>query len=113
MKLLIVDDNALMRAMIRNVVANPSDEIVECDDGASVVSAFMRMLPDYVLMDLQMPKMSGIEATRNLIKKFPEARVIIVSNFSEQEFQDEAKDAGAISYFTKDNLIQVKRFIHE
>ena len=113
MKLMIVDDNSLMRAMIRNVVANPSDEISECADGATVVSTFKQTHPDYVLMDLQMPKVNGIVATKNLRKEFPDAQVIIVSNFGEQEYRDEAMDAGAVSYFTKDNLIQLRQFIHQ
>ena len=113
MKLMIVDDNALMRAMIRNLVANSSDDVSECEDGAAVVSTFKRTNPDYVLMDLQMLNVGGIEATRKLKQEFPYAKVIIVSNFREQEFRDEAKEAGAISYFTKDDLIQLKQFIHK
>ena len=112
MKIMIVDDSAPMRAMIRNVVANPSDDVSECADGDSVLAAFKQTSPDYVLMDLQMLKVSGIEATRKLKQEFPSAKVIIVSNFHEQEFRDEAKNAGAVSYFTKDDLIQLKQFIH-
>ena len=110
---MIVDDNPLMRAMIRNFVAGPSDDVSECEDGVAVVSAFRQTNPDVVLMDLQMLKVGGIEATRRLKEEFPNANVIIVSNFREQEFKDEAKEAGAIAYFTKDDLIQLKQFIHK
>ncbi len=110
---MIVDDNALIRAMIRNAVATPADVVSEYEDGDAVVSAFRVMNPDYVLMDLQMLNVGGIEATRKLKQEFPYAKVIIVSNFREQEFRDEAKEAGAISYFTKDDLIQLKQFIHK
>lgn len=113
MKLLIVDDNAAMRNMIRNIVAVPSDFVSECEDGSEALNVFQFIQPDVVLMDMQMPKMNGITATRNLKKKFPNANVIIVSNFNDQEFRDEAKEAGASSYFTKDNLIQLKQFIHQ
>jgi len=113
MKLMIVDDSLAMRTMIRSVVANPNDIVSECADGSEVVEIFQETFPDVVLMDLQMTAMNGIAATRNLKKHFPEARVIIVSNFNDQEFRDEAKQAGAISYFTKDNLIQLKQFIHQ
>ena len=110
---MIVDDSALMRAMIRNLVATSSDDVSECEDGAAAVSTFKQTNPDYVLMDLQMPNVGGIEATRMLKQEFPSARVIIVSNFREQEFRDEAIEAGAISYFTKNDLIQLKEFIHK
>jgi CheY-like chemotaxis protein len=113
MKLMIVDDNSAMRQMIRSVVAAPNDSVSECEDGSDVVNAFQKALPDVVLMDMQMPKVNGISATKNLKKEFPDANVIIVSNFNDQEFRDEAKEAGASSYFTKDNLIQLKQFIHQ
>lgn len=112
MKLMIVDDSSAMRQMIRSVVADPNDVVYECADGIEVVGEFSRTHPDVVLMDLQMPKVNGIETTRQLKREFPEATVIIVSNFNDQEFRDEAKEAGAISYFTKENLIQLKNFIH-
>lgn len=113
MKLMIVDDNMAMRQLIRNMVANPTDTISECGDGSEVVDAFEAERPDYVLMDLQMRTVNGITATRNLKKEYPNAKVVIVSNFNDQEFREEAKDAGAVSYFTKDNLIQLKHFIHQ
>ena len=112
MKLLIVDDSSAMRQMIRSVVADPQDMVLECEDGRQVIASFQRFHPDVVLMDLQMPLINGINATRNLIKKFPSANVIIVSNFNDQEFRDEAREAGATSYFTKDNLLSLKQFIH-
>ncbi|MEW5799905.1 MAG: response regulator transcription factor [Bacteroidota bacterium] len=113
MKLMIVDDSSEMRKLIRSVVAQPADSVTECADGSEVLSTFQREQPDVVLMDLQMPNVSGIAATRTLKKEFPDARVIIVSNFNEQEYRDEARDAGAASYFTKDNLIQLKEFVRQ
>jgi len=113
MKLLIVDDNKSMRHLIRSVVAAPDDVVSECAAGIDVEYAYQTNQPDVVLMDLQMPKVNGITATRNLKKKYPNANVIIVSNFKDQEFQDEARDAGASSYFTKDDLLQLKSFIHQ
>ncbi|MEW6061287.1 MAG: response regulator transcription factor [Bacteroidota bacterium] len=113
MKLMIVDDSLEMRKLIRNVVAQPADSVTECSDGSEVLSAFQREHPDVVLMDLQMTNVSGITATRTLKKEFPDARVIIISNFNDQEYRDEAKAAGAVSYFTKDNLIQLKEFVHQ
>jgi two-component system response regulator DegU len=113
MKLMIVDDNREMRRLIRETVAASSDDIGECEDGDTVLSAYQSMHPDYVLMDMHMTHVHGIEATRKLLKQFPEAKVIIVSNFNAQEFRDEAKEAGAISYFAKENLLQLKSYLHQ
>ncbi len=113
MKLLIVDDNSAMRTMIRSIVAKADDSVLECGDGSDVVRMFGQIHPDVVLMDLQMPKMNGINATRVLKKEFPDARVIIVSNFNDHEFREEARDAGAVSYFSKDDLMQLRHYIHQ
>lgn len=113
MKLMIVDDSSAMRRMIRSMVAYPDDAVCECEDGADALSVFPTAKPDVVLMDLQMPKMNGIQATMRIKKEFPEANIIIVSNFNDQEFREEAKEAGASSYFTKDDLIQLQQYIHQ
>lgn len=112
MKLLIVDDSPSMRSMIRSIVALPGDAVTECDDGAEVVASFRACAPDVVLMDLQMPRMNGIRATRALKDVYPDATVIIVSQFNDPEFRDEAEAAGAKSYFTKDHLLELQHFIH-
>ncbi len=113
MKLMIVDDSSAMRQMIRSMVAYPDDAVCECVDGTDALSAFPSEKPDVVLMDLQMPEMNGIQATMRIKKDFPEANIIIVSNFNDKEFREEAKEAGASSYFTKDDLIQLQYYIHQ
>ena len=112
MKLLIVDDSPSMRSMIRSIVALPGDAVTECEDGAEAVESFRSCSPDVVLMDLQMPRMNGIEATRALKDAYPDASVIIVSQYNDPEFRDEAEAAGAKSYFTKDRLLDLQQFIH-
>lgn len=102
-----------MRHLIRSIVAAPDDIVSECASGIDVEYAYRTSQPDVVLMDLQMPKVNGITATRNLKILYPDAHIIIVSNFKDQELQDEARDAGASSYFTKDDLLQLKSFIHQ
>ena len=109
MKILIVDDSPVMRKTIRSIVAAPEDEMAECDDGSSVVPAYESFHPDWVLMDLKMSPTDGIQATRNLKAAHPNARVAIVTNYSDQEFRDEARSAGAEQYFLKDNLPAIRR----
>lgn len=111
MKLLIVDDSKEMRKSIRSIVAGPADSVFECADGSLALTAYTKEHPDFVLMDINMPEVNGIKATRDLKKAFPEARVLIVSNYSDKEFRDEAKEAGAEKYFLKDSLMLVKDYL--
>jgi len=109
MKLLIVDDSPVMRQAIKSIVATPDDQTAECDDGSSVVPAYESFHPDWVLMDLKMSQTDGIQATRNLKAAHPNAHVAIVTNYSDQEFRDEARSAGADEYFLKDNLPAIRQ----
>lgn len=111
MKLLIVDDSAEMRKSIRSIVADPDDTIFECENGSLVNAIYTKEKPDYVLMDINMSEINGIKATANLLKKFPKACVLIVSNYNDKELREEAKIAGAEKYFIKDNLIEVKKYL--
>ena len=111
MRILIVDDSAVMRQMIKSMVAAPDDETAECDDGSSVIPAYEAFHPDWVLMDLRMSKTNGIASTRALKTLHPEARVAIVTNYGDQEFREEAEAAGADEYFLKDNLAAIRQHL--
>ena len=111
MKLLIVDDSKEMRRSIRSIVADAADSVCECANGSLAVAVYTKEQPDFVLMDINMRKMNGIQATENLRKIFPEARVLIVTNYSEREFREEAMEAGAEKYFLKDRLMLVKEYL--
>jgi len=113
MKLLIVDDNPLMRHTIRTIVSRYQDVVEECSDGSTVVSAYQKFTPDWVLMDIKMGQMSGIQATMALKAQFPFARVAIVTQHGDQEFRDAAKAAGAEKYFLKDNLTSIRENLEE
>jgi DNA-binding NarL/FixJ family response regulator len=108
MKILIVDDSPVMRQTIKSIVAQDGDETSECSDGKAVITAFKAFRPDWVLMDIKMDPVNGIQATRALKAAFPDAHVAIVTNYGDQEFRDEAKMAGAERYFLKDNLPAIR-----
>jgi DNA-binding NarL/FixJ family response regulator len=110
-KLLIVDDNTVMRKSIRSIVSDATDSVFECANGSLALTVYAEELPDFVLMDINMPEVNGIKATANLKKIFPEARVLIVTNYSEREFREKAKEAGADKYFLKDSLMSVKEYL--
>jgi len=71
------------------------------------VAAYAEFLPDWVLMDWEMKQVNGLTATRDLLVSFPEAKVLIVTNYDEQCLPQEAKDVGAIGFVLKDNLVRI------
>jgi two-component system response regulator DegU len=111
MKVLIVEDNAVMREMIKRMVGDLADEISECEDGNQALAAYEAGCPDWVLMDIEMPGMDGITATRSLIKTHPEARVIIVTDYGDKPLRAAARAVGARGYVLKENLIEVRRWL--
>lgn len=111
MKLLIVEDNAPMRALTRRMVGDLADHISECSDGDEALAAYAAERPDWVLMDIEMKRMNGIAATRQLLAAFPEARVVIVTNYADEPLRAAAKAAGACGYVLKENLIEVRRWL--
>jgi CheY-like chemotaxis protein len=112
-KILIVDDNAAVRRLIRRAIAQVAQEIYECGDGADALKAYTEHLPDIVFMDILMPRMDGLVATRQIKQSYPTARIVIVTNYDEQELRAAGFAAGAIGYALKDNLIELENLIIE
>jgi len=111
MTVLIVDDSPAFRALIRTVLTGLADDVHECADGDEAVAAYADGRPDWVLMDLQMARMGGIEATRRVLAAHPAARVLIVTDYDDQHWRAAAAEAGACGYLVKDNLLDVRRLL--
>jgi len=107
LSLLIVEDSAPVRRLIKSVVGELADVIYECADGADAFSDYISHRPDFVLMDIQMKLMDGITATRQIKAADPAARVIIVTDYDQADLREAAKEAGAIGYVVKDNLLDL------
>jgi NarL family two-component system response regulator LiaR len=107
MKLLLVDDNDRIREVMRNICSPHFDEVIECNDGTEAVIAYHKNLPDWVVMDIKMKEMDGIEATIKILSGNPEARVIIISQFNDPLTVDAAKNAGAVEFVSKENLQKI------
>ena len=107
MKVMVVDDNAEMRQMICRVIGD-GVHICEFANGAEASDAYSEHLPDWVLMDLVMPKVGGIAATRLIRAAYPHARVIIVTSHDSREMRDAAKEAGACGYVLKEDLLDLR-----
>ena len=111
MRIMIVDDNRQMRRMMASLLERLAEEIIECGDGAEAAPAYREHRPDWVLMDVEMGRVDGIEATRQIRSAFPEARIIIVTNYDEAELRTAASAAGAYAYVLKDNLLVIRQIL--
>ena len=113
MKLLIVDDNSEMRRLIINILGNLATSVNECGDGDEAVAAYAKCSPDWVLMDVKMPKVDGITATRQIKTAFPTARVMIVTDYDNRNLREAALTAGAEHYVLKEDLLLMRRILQE
>lgn len=111
MSLLIVEDNAKMRRMLKSLVADLCSAVHECSDGAEALAAYTAQRPDWVLMDIAMKELDGISATRALKAVYPEAKIIIVTSFDEAELREAARSAGACGYVLKVNLLALRELL--
>ena len=107
MKLLIVDDNADTRKLIRTVVRKCSDDIIEGRNGMEAVTSYIRHKPDWVLMDIEMLGIDGLTATKTIMHDHPEAKIIMVTMHDDPRWRQAAQEAGAVGYVLKENLTQL------
>lgn len=99
---LIVDDAIFMRRMIADILKKEGFEIVgEAGTGAQAVEKYRELQPDLVTMDIIMPDMSGIDAVKEIIKEFPNAKILMVSAMGQQSLVVEAIQAGAKDFVVK------------
>lgn len=108
MKVLIVDDNEKVRALVRDYLPAAVGEIYECADGSEAFSFFKKYLPDWVLMDWEMPEVDGITTIRQIVSEFPGAQICMVTAFDSEDLRDEAFAAGASGFVLKDNLFELE-----
>lgn len=104
-RLLLVDDHNLIRSGLAGLVASTDDMSVvgEAENGALAVELAAELRPDVVLMDLSMPVMDGVDATREIIRQRPDSVVVVLTSFSDQARVTDALRAGAVGYLLKDS----------
>ena len=102
-RVLIVEDDALMRAGLRGVLSgDPAIEVVgEASDGRDAVHRTRLLSPDIVLMDIRMPDVDGITATRDVLAAFPDVKVVILTTFEQDDYIFGALSAGASGFLLK------------
>jgi DNA-binding NarL/FixJ family response regulator len=103
-RVVVADDHAVVRAGLAQVIDTAADvELVgTAANGAEALEVCRRERPDVVLMDLSMPQLDGVAATRQLASAHPEIRVVVLTSFSDRERILDALDAGATGYLLKD-----------
>ena len=111
MNLLIVEDNARMRRMIKRIVGDLAERVFECEDGADALAIYGANLPDWVLMDIQMKNTDGLTVTKQIKAAFAEAKIVIVTNYDDTTFRESAHAAGAFDYVLKENLLDIRRIL--
>ena len=101
--ILYVEDNELNRKMVRHLLRSTSYRLIEAPDGEAGVAMAREQQPDLILMDVQLPKVSGIEATRRLRAEAATAAtpIIAITSFALSGDEQRAKDAGASAYLAK------------
>lgn len=115
-RVLIADDHTLVRQGLRSLLeAEPDVEIIaEAETGREAVQLAQTLKPDVVLMDIAMPLLSGLEATRQITRLVPGARVLILSSYSDDEYVHQLTEAGGAGYLLKQSAVtDVVRAIRE
>lgn len=103
-KILLVDDQSLIRRGLKALLSFEADfQIVgEADNGEIAINRVEELQPDIVLMDIRMPIMDGVAATREINQRFPQTKVLVLTTFDDDEYVTQALQYGAVGYLLKD-----------
>jgi DNA-binding NarL/FixJ family response regulator len=117
-RVLLADDHAVVRKGIRQFLEEPGDVVVtaEADDGAEALRLIEKDPPDVAVLDIRMPEVTGVEATRKIKEHFPQVRVLILTAYDDDPYVFALLQAGADGYVLKtasgDELVRAVRTIH-
>jgi len=102
----LVDDHPLVRQGIKTIIAEKAELAVvgELEDGLEILTCLNQRLPHLVILDISMPRLGGIEATRLIKSSHPEIKVLILTMHNRREYVDQARLAGAEGYLLKDEV---------
>src|SRR5919198_3841616 len=105
---LLADDHTVVRQGLRALLEAEEDMTVvgEAENGRQAVQMIKRLQPDVVVMDIAMPSLNGLEATRQVTKESPKSKVLILSSYSDDEYVQQLTDAGASGYLVKQTAAQ-------
>ncbi|MGE6487639.1 response regulator [Paenisporosarcina sp. NPDC076898] len=103
-KIVIIDDHQLFREGVKRILdfEDSFDVVAEGDDGGDALNLFEQYAPEVILMDINMPRKNGVEATGELMAKYPEAKVIMLSIHDDESYVTHALKTGALGYMLKE-----------
>jgi CheY-like chemotaxis protein len=107
MTVLIVEDNARVRRLLRIALSGIAAMVWDCPNGAEALDAYAAHRPDIVLMDIRMPGMDGLAASRQIRLFHPSAKIVIVTDYDDDALRRDAREAGACGYVVKMNLLDL------
>lgn len=109
--ILIAEDNAEVRRMIRNLIEDIDAEILECSDGGEAIEVYEANLPDFILMDINMQPVDGLTAAKEILSRHAEAKIIIVSQHQDARTRETALSIGIAAFVGKDDLTPLRDLI--
>ena len=113
MKLMIVDDHAGIRNIIRELIARPGVEAREYATGEEAISAAPMFQPDWVIMDVHLPGLNGFEVTKEIHRQVPSVRTVMISTNDPKYLRVAARDAGAAEFLSKHQLADLPRILYD
>ncbi len=111
MTVLIVEDDGAMRELIKRVIGDLVDRVWECGDGRDALGLYEKHMPTWVLMDIRMEHMDGLTAAQLITTAWPSARVLVVTSYTDEDLREAAQRAGAYGYISKDNLLEIRKWL--
>lgn len=117
-RVLLVDDHELVRLGIKKLLSdiNTIEIIGEAASGEEAISLASKLLPDVILMDVKMPGMGGLEATKRIAKVYPQIKILVVTVYGDEPYPSRVLQAGACGYMTKgaslDEMIQAIKTVY-
>lgn len=105
LRILIADDHTLVRQGLRKILeAQPGWEVVaEAGDGREAIQQALELVPDVVILDIAMPRLNGVEAVQQIVRRAPNTRVLVLSMYVDEAYVTRAVRAGALGYLLKDS----------
>lgn len=107
-KIIIADDHPMMRSGVKSVLLTDSriEIIAEAKDGEEAYNLIKRYNPDVALLDVEMPKLTGLEIVRRIVSEHINTKIIFLTMYKEEDMFNEAMDAGAFGYVLKENAVE-------
>jgi len=114
MTFLIADDSPRMRASFKKTIERKvpdNHKVFEASEGGEAVKLYEEVRPDWVLMDIKMEPMDGLEASRIILRTHPEARIIILTNYDDAGYRKAAGEVGVRQYVLKEQINQIASIV--